>query len=216
MKTTSRLIVLCHTPFGENTVVLHTLSREWGRRGFLVRVGKAAPMALFLPLNILEAEVTENPRSTLWRAASITPALPLGGIRNNLYKNTMTLFLSEVLFRTLKEDACEAGLFEWCERAICTLDALQGDWSNFHLRFLIELAGALGFRPGPDDLAPFAGKHIETLRTLANAGFEETMLLPLSGQTRNELCDSLLRYLEYHTETAIRVRSLAVLRELFA
>lgn len=216
MKSTARLIVLSHTPFSENSIVLHTLSREWGRRGFLVRVGKGAPMALFLPLNILEAEVTENPRSPLWRAGAITPAVPLVGIRNNLYKNTMTLFLSEVLLRTLKDGSYEDGLFEWCERAICTLDALESDWSNFHLRFLLELAGTLGFSPGADDLAPFADGHLVQLRSLSERSLEEALLVPLSGEVRNHLCESILHYLEYHTESAIRVRSLAVLRELFA
>ena len=41
------------------------------------------------------------------------------------------------------------------------------------------------------------------------------MLLPLRGEERNALCEDLLRYLEYHTESAIRVHSLAVLREVF-
>ena len=59
----SELIVLAYTKFGERSIVLHTLSREWGRRGFLVRVGKGVSMALFLPLNIIEAEIVENPKS---------------------------------------------------------------------------------------------------------------------------------------------------------
>ena len=216
MKSIARLIVLSHTKFGENSIVLHTLSQRWGRRGFLVRIGKGTPMALFLPLSILDAEISENPRSILWRATALSPAVPLNGIRNNLYKNTMTLFLSEVLFRTLKDGACEDGLFEWCEREIRTLDALEGDWSNFHLRFLLELSGALGFSPGFGDIAPFADGNLPQLRTLTEGGFEEAMLVPLSGESRNTLCESILRYLEYHTESAIRVRSLAVLRELFA
>ena len=41
------------------------------------------------------------------------------------------------------------------------------------------------------------------------------MLLPLRGEERNALCEDLLRYLEYHTESSINVRSLAVLREVF-
>ena len=41
------------------------------------------------------------------------------------------------------------------------------------------------------------------------------MLIPLRGEDRNALCEDLLRYLEYHTESAIRVHSLAVLREVF-
>ena len=33
-------IVLTTTKVGENALVVHTLSREWGRRGFLVRSAK--------------------------------------------------------------------------------------------------------------------------------------------------------------------------------
>ena len=55
MKSKAELIVISSTKFGENSIVLHTLSREYGRRGFLVRVSPKTAMALFLPLNILEA-----------------------------------------------------------------------------------------------------------------------------------------------------------------
>ena len=41
------------------------------------------------------------------------------------------------------------------------------------------------------------------------------MLIPLRGEQRNALCENLLRYLEYHTESALRVQSLEVLRELY-
>ena len=54
---TIELIVLSTTKVGEKALVVHTLSREWGRRGFLVHSGAKAGMSRFLPLNILEAEV---------------------------------------------------------------------------------------------------------------------------------------------------------------
>ena len=42
------------------------------------------------------------------------------------------------------------------------------------------------------------------------------MLIPLNGATRNEIAEEILRYIEFHTESAINVNSLKVLRELFA
>ena len=42
------------------------------------------------------------------------------------------------------------------------------------------------------------------------------MLLPMTGAERNEVAELLLRYISHHTESAINVRSLAVLRELYA
>ena len=208
-------IVLGYTKFGENSVVVHTLSEEYGRRGFLVRICKKAGMALLLPLNILEMDVVPNPKSTLWSARNLTARDPLNGIRGNLYKNTMSLFLSEVLLRTVRDGQAEDGLYPWCTRSILTLDTLEADFSNFHIRFLLELAGALGFRPSLEDIAPFAEKHLAQLKPFLTSTFSESMLIPLRGEDRNALCEDLLRYLEYHTESSIRVHSLAVLREVF-
>jgi DNA repair protein RecO (recombination protein O) len=208
-------IVLGYTKFGENSVVVHTLSEEYGRRGFLVRIGKKAGMALLLPMNILEMDIVPNPKSTLWSARNLIARDPLNGIRGNLYKNTMSLFLSEVLLRTVRDGQAEDGLYPWCTRSILTLDTLEADFSNFHIRFLLELAGALGFRPSLEDIAPFAEKHLAQLKPFLTSTFTESMLIPLRGEDRNALCEDLLRYLEYHTESSIRVHSLAVLREVF-
>ena len=196
-------------------MVVHTLSEEYGRRGFLVRIGRKAGMALLLPMNILEMDIVPNPKSTLWSARNLTARDPLNGIRGNLYKNTMSLFLSEVLLRTVKDGQAEDGLYPWCTRSILTLDTLKADFSNFHIRFLLELAGALGFRPSLEDIAPFAEKHLALLKPFLTSTFSESMLIPLRGEDRNALCEDLLRYLEYHTESSIRVHSLAVLREVF-
>jgi DNA repair protein RecO (recombination protein O) len=172
-------------------------------------------MALLLPLNILEMDIVPNPKSTLWSARNLTAKDPLNGIRDNLYKNTMCLFMSEVLLRAVKDGQAEDGLFPWCVRSILTLNGLQADFANFHIRFLLEFAGALGFSPTFDDIAPFAERHLAQIKPFLTSGFSESMLIPLRGEDRNALCEDLLRYLEYHTESAIHVHSLAVLREVF-
>ena len=193
-------IVLGHTKFGENSVVVHTLSEAYGRRGFLVRIGKKAGMALLLPMNILEMDIVPNPKSTLWSARNLTAKDPLNGM---------------VLLRAVKDGQAEDGLYPWCVRSILTLDSLDSDFSNFHIRFLLEFAGALGFSPTFEDIAPFAEKHLAQLKPFLTSTFSESMLLPLRGEERNALCEDLLRYLEYHTESTLRVHSLAVLREVF-
>lgn len=212
---TTEFIVLATTKVGDNALVVHTLSREWGRRGFLVRSAKKTGTTLFLPLNILEADVVENSKSELWTLRNITLKDALPGIRGHLQKNTMTLFLSEVLLRTLRDGANEDGLFDWCVGSILTLNALEADFANFPVRFLMEFAGALGFRPTFDDIAPFAQEHLTQMKQLLNASFTESMLLPLNGVTRNALCESLLLYLSFHTDSNIQVKSLSVLRELY-
>lgn len=214
--SSTELIVLSYTKFGENSIVLHTISKTWGRRGFMVRVGKSTSMALFLPLNILEAEVVESSKSTLFQARKITTRYPLNGIRNNIYKNTMTLFMSEVLYRVVKDGVNEEGLFDHLAKQILTLDAIESDFANFHIRFLLDLCSALGFSPDFDTLAEFAGENMLYLESFIQSDFSTSMLIPLNGQKRNELCEAILRYMEHHLDSAINVRSLKVLHELFA
>ena len=215
MTTNTELIVLHTTKFGENSIVIHTLSKDYGRRSFLVRGAGKKIMSLLLPLNIIEADITESTKSTLFTARNLSSASPLLGIRNNIYKNTMTMFLSEVIYRTIKEGAQEQGLFEWCRGQILLLDALQNDFSNFHIRFLLELSVALGFSPESSDLMPFVGENYVTVSQFMTTSFAESMLIPLSGPVRNKICEDVLRYIEYHSESTLTINSLKVLRELF-
>ena len=215
MKSKAELIILNHTKFGENSIVLHTLSSEYGRRGFLVKVSPKTAMALFLPLNILQAEVTENPKANLWYARNFVSITPLNGIRGNIHKNTMTLFMSEVLYRVVKDQTNEDGLADWLKGQILTLDALQSDFANFHLLFLLNLCAALGFDPNAAGLAPFIDNNLQSVEALLSLPFTEALLLPLTGADRNAIAESILKYIEYHTESAVNVRSLAVLREIY-
>lgn len=215
MRHASRFILLSVTKVGDNSLVLHTLSPEWGRRSFITGVSHKAPMALFQPLSLLEGEVVENPKSELWRLREVCVSEALNGIRGNVRKNTMTLFMSEVLLRTLRDGALEDGLFEWCCRSIMTLDAMESDFANYHLRFLLEFAGALGFRPSLEDLAPFAGEYLGAVKQFLTLGPAESMLIPMSGVQRNAVAALLLDYIGYHTESRLQIRSLGVLRELY-
>ena len=92
---------------------------------------------------------------------------------------------------------------------------MESDFANYHLRFLLELAGALGFSPSWEDLAPFAGENLATVRQLMSPDLAEAMMVPMNGAQRNAVASLLLDYLAYHTESQIQVRSLQVLRELY-
>lgn len=216
MTTATELIVLHTTKFGENSIVVHTLSRDYGRRSFLVRGAGKKAMSLFLPMNILEADITESSKSTLYTARNLSAKHHLLGIRNSVFKNSMTMFISEVLYRALKDGTAEQGLYEWCEKNIILLDAIESEFSNFHIYFLLELAVVLGFSPVTRDLTPFVGSHTDVVRQFMSEQFAQAMLIPLSGAVRNEIAEGILRYLEFHTESSLNVNSLKVLRELFA
>ena len=215
MVISSRLILLNTTKVGEKSLVLHCLCKDYGRRSFIVSAGKSGAMALYQPLNILDAELVENSRSELWRLRGVSAVHPLGGIRGSMGKTAISLFMSEVLYRVIHDGDDTDGLFDWCERSILTLEGLEADFANFHLRWLLELCSVLGFSPEPEDLAPFAGGHYREIVSLLDAGFEEFMLFPLNGRARGDIADIVLRYLSAHIEANLNIRSLSVLSELF-
>jgi len=214
MKHAATLIVLQTTKVGEKSLVVHTLSEQWGRRSFITAAGPKTGAAL-QPLAIIDAEVTENPRSELWRLTGISPKHPLNGLRTDFRKAAISMFISEVLFRTIKDGCCEDGLAEWCEKSILTLDALPEGFANFHLLFLLELAAALGFSPSSEDILPFAGAQAGNIGRLLELDRTEGLMLPLSGEDRSDIASRLIKYLGFHAETTINIRSLEVLKELF-
>lgn len=216
MTENAHLIVLAHTPFGEKSVVIHAIAREYGRRSFLVKMGAKTPMTLFQPMNVLEASVVESRHSSLWTAHGFSSASPLSRIRSDMRKNAITMFMSEVLYRTIKDGVQEDGLYDWLEREVLTLEAMGDGFSNFHMRFLLDLAGIMGFSASEEGLAPFAGERLPLLSAFMGCPFEEAMLMPLSGVERGAMCDAILRYLEHHTESSIHIRSLSILHDVFA
>ena len=216
MTTTTELIVLHTTKVGDNSIVVHTLSRDYGRRSFIVRGAGKKAMSLFLPLNILEADIVESSKSSLYAARNISSAAPLIGIRNNILKNSITMFISEVLYRVVTEGAAEPGLYDWCRKNILLLDAIESDFSNFHIRFLLELTVVLGFSPQAKDMEHFVGERFPIVEQFMTMPFAESMLIPITGSIRNEIAEGVLRYIGFHTESSLNINSLKVLRELFS
>ena len=224
MLTPDEIIILHSTPFSEKSVIIHTLSRTYGRRSFLVR-NAGGCMSFFQPLSILECGIYENPKSNLFSAKDFYASVPLGGIRGSIGKNAISMFMAEVLFRSVREGMDEPGLYDWCVEEILLLDALIEDYSNFHIRFLLDFAAAMGFRPDFDSLFPFLESPetpdtvsvnlAGTVRHILDLDFSETMLIPMKGRMRGEICDRLLKYLEFHLENRLNIRSLSVLSELF-
>ncbi|MBO4466239.1 MAG: DNA repair protein RecO C-terminal domain-containing protein [Bacteroidales bacterium] len=216
MKQALEFIIIGTTKVGEKSLVLHTLSAEYGRRSFIVSVSKSSSMALYLPLNILSGEVSDNHLSDLWRVSGLRAEYPLAGLRGDVRKNSMSMFLSEVLFRCLRDGEYSPDLYDWCRQSILTLDALGDDFANYHLLWLLDLCGVLGFSPRLEDIMPFADEHFEDIRQLLTLDRSSALLLPLSGARRSDIAAILLDYLSYHLDTKLNIRSLAVLRELYS
>lgn len=229
------IIVLHTTKFGDNSLIVHAVSPLYGRCGMIVKgfgkKGGRNPVSLFQPLNILEAVVDENPKSSLLSLREASMKHPYVSIRRDVLKNCISVFVCELLFRTLSEGSREDGLFEWVEEMALALDAMDGNFSNFHIYFIIGLCRILGFSPNDNfsennpifyiATAEFSGggqsfslENSLLLHRLLSGGFPECMALPLTGKSRYLFMEDMIRFLEYHIDKPVEIKSLEVLHEL--
>lgn len=146
----SRAIVLHLTRHGDSGAVVHVVDSEAGRQGLFVRglgKGRGVSASAFHNLAILDTVTYTTPRSSLLYLREYAPAMPLNGIRSDLAKSTVALFISEVLYRTLRSDDGDPDLFRWLVESIVRFDAAEGSVANFHLWWMAGYCVRSGFRP---------------------------------------------------------------------
>jgi DNA repair protein RecO (recombination protein O) len=239
----SQAIVLHLTKYGDSGLIAHVLDSRLGRRGIYLRGMKksknSAVTAHFHNLALLEVVTAASTKSKLLYLREYHPLVQLHSIRTDISKGAIALFVSEVIYRTLREESGDEELFEWLKGMISTLEALEGNCANFHLKFLAGFCRQMGFLPHdnwseqtplfdiisarfvtPDSSNDsgylFSEQDSLLLHRLLSADFNEAMQIPLNAKARNSFCDQMLKYLSYWLETSINIRSVAVLHTIFA
>ena len=110
-----------------------------GRASFLVTVPRSRKAAvksvLFQPLSFIEFEADYRPNATLYRVKEAKSFYPFSSIPYDPYKSSMALFLSEFLYRAIREEAENRPLFAYLQHSIIWLDECGEGFANFHLVF---------------------------------------------------------------------------------
>ena len=163
-------------------------------------------------------------------------AYPLEDLPFNPVKNSIALFLSEVLYRVLRRSEADGDLYAFLERSVLTLDGGKGRMSGFHLLFLLRLTRYLGCEPNceegtqgyfdlldgvfrvrrPAHVHYLLPEQAQDLLALLRADFGTADSLPAWPRSRrNALLESLLEYYRLHVPDFNGVQSLEVLQSLF-
>jgi DNA repair protein RecO (recombination protein O) len=190
-----------------------------------VRSAKAKhKMALFQPLTLLDLEVFHKPGRGLHRISEAKCYFPYRQIPFDVGKSSIALFLSEVLTKVLKEEEANFPLFDFLEESFQFLDGSQGNYENFHIQFLWNLASFLGFAPGSTEellvqlkQSQFAGANLmdsKILSELVMANYGEPFLI--SRPQRKVYLSALLYFYRLHMESFGELRSWEILQEVMA
>lgn len=142
------------------------------------------------------------------------------------------LFLSEILYTSLKEEESNVPLFTFLETSLQWLDTHQKP-ANFSIYFLLQLTKYLGFYPemsygealrfnmlegeftNTKTSNDIEGEVLTRFKSFLGIQFDALHHIQLNKQQRQELLKILITYFELHLQGFKKPKSLEVLNELF-
>lgn len=239
MNVTTRGIVFNKVKYGESSLVVKVFTEELGLQSYLVKGvnGKNAKLkpSLFQPLTLLEMVVYHKGSHGLQHIKEARISQPWQHIPFSPEKQSILMFLDEVLYKTIRHETPDKELFQWIYHALVWFDLEERNFLNFHLLFLLQLTRFLGFSPKREisgSAAPpffdmqeghFVGTHpghpyylekqqAEVFFTLTQTGLDGLKDFHINNIERRALLDALVTYYQLHLPELGKIKSLDVLR----
>ncbi|HET6559303.1 MAG TPA: DNA repair protein RecO [Prolixibacteraceae bacterium] len=235
----TRGIFLRSVKYSETSVIAVIYTEAYGRQSYMVNgarskksVGKTVA---FQPLYLLDLEIYYHAGREIHRLKDVRISNPYSTIPFDIRKTSEVIFLAEILYKCLKEEEPNAGLFDFIYNTLSYLDLTDHGISNFHIWFIFKLTQFLGIYPNNDhalisnyfDLqtarfishepmhGQFADKHVTTLFARL-FDVDQTTLdqLDYNHNDRRLVLEMLLEYYRIHFDNLGEIRSLSVLKEV--
>ncbi|MGC9344317.1 MAG: DNA repair protein RecO [Bacteroidales bacterium] len=234
-------IVLHHFKYGDTSLITHIYTRKFGRHSFLVKGARSKKSRLrsnlFQLLNILDIEFYYKESTELFLLKEANRSISLNSFPYDVKRSSQAIFMAEVLYRCLLEQASDPDLYDFLENSIEYFDLMEEDSSNFHLAFLMKLTRYLGILPSFEEneeinsLDILEGKftrsipvHFQYINTgnarvlfqLFIASLKDSSEVSLSRSERNVLLQDIIRFYSANGYKIDNLNSLPVLKELFS
>lgn len=144
-------IVLRSVKYGETSVVATIFTEIFGIQSYIVNgvrtASKTSKAHFFQPSSLLELQVYHNELKNLQRIKEMKWAVLYKNILSDVARNSVALFMVEMLYKTLKQPEINADLFYFCEDAFLELDGASSEvTANFPIYFALQLVPFLGFQ----------------------------------------------------------------------
>lgn len=152
MRQTTQAIVLSGIKYSESSLILNVYTKNNGKQSLIYRGfynKKNRLRALLFPL--IQVEITyQNTNKTQLHQLYEVSLTKQNLAQHNPYKNSILLFLSEVLNQVLKEEEQNHMLYQFLSSSLDWLTHQTENYANFHLWFLVNLSKYLGFYPNTE------------------------------------------------------------------
>lgn len=235
-------IVLKTFKYSESSVVAKIYTHQFGIQSYMVNGVRSSTKnkqkaALLQPLTLLDMVVYYKKNRNMQRIKEMKPTTTFTSIPFNIGKSSLALFITELLYNTLKEEEENELQFEFIQEFVQMLDTTNKSIANFHLFFLLQLSGFLGFFPFNNyakesrnifDLKegiftnnrPNHPYYLEEplshhLTSLLNISLEDVHLVKIGKSHRKKMLTALLQFYQLHIEGFKSLQSVKILQEVF-
>ncbi len=238
---TTEGIVFHTTPYGNTSVIAKVYTQKFGLQSYLVNSVRSSKAKnknnFFQPLTLISMVVYHQPGTGLQRISDISFSHMLQTIPNDIIKTTQSLFITEVLYRSIKEEEANEELFHFIQTSVLFLDAEEKNYLNFHLLFLMKLSVLLGFKPNGDysehnnifnlsegdfqssvPMHPYyiSGDVAKIFHNIVTMSYDSGRSFNIDKALRNEMIEILLLYFNLHLAGGLKVQSYPVLKEVLS
>jgi DNA repair protein RecO (recombination protein O) len=225
--------------YSETSIIARVYTEQLGLQSYIVKgVRKKSARIkrnLFAPLSIIQLVVNHKEGEGLRLMRDASCEYQLNGIATDMAKTAVSIYISELLTRSVSAQMADPNLYGYIEDAVLNLDRATGSISGFPLSFTIGLTQFMGFDPHnnfsvsetffdmvggnfcahPPDHAyyfcsPLSNSLSEVLTAL-NAGVES---IKTDYVTRTELLLKMLEYFRIHIPTFGVIKSVQVLSDV--
>ena len=194
---TTTAIILQLRPHSDRAHILHAYTRASGRAAFLLYgVGSRRKRAgVYAPFSLVELTVREGRGGQLPTVEQATLLYTPTQTQTDIRRQTVALFLSELISHTLSLPMQDEPMFDFLSRVVRDLDQAS-DPENVHLRAMIGLSEQLGF-------------------AIDQEQYPLLCTMPDSRAQRQEQLRQLCAYYAEHVDSWRPLSSLDILTEIF-
>lgn len=236
-----RGIVLKTTNYSESSVVVQVFTDKFGMQSYLIN-GVKKPKAkikmnMLQALHLLDMVVYHKINSNIQRVSEARQTPVFKTIPYDIIKSSIVIFLNEVLYKSIRQQSADDGLFDYIFNSIAWFDETELVNPNFHLSFLLKLTRFLGFYPNDKKRSdqnyfdlhegefvsrrPIHANYLEledALRfiSLFNTPLEKISELNFNNAQRRFLLGKILVFYTLHTASFGEVQSHKILETLLS
>ncbi len=216
----TRGIALNYIKYRDTSIIARVYTEEFGKQAYIINGIRSAKskksIGSFQPLTLLDLVVYKNKMKDIQRLSEFKIANPFKTIPYDIRKNTMALFLTELMSKILEEHHNEdREQFQFLYNSIQVLDDMQSGYENFHIFILLKLTYYLGFGISDFETTVEDGDQNiqEFLESINSKSTYE--YVPSNRTIRNKALEHMVSYYALHLENFGGIKSLEIMRQVF-